>query len=609
MFLDRDGTLIEEAGYLDRLERLVFFPYSVDAVRLLNRAGFAVVVVTNQAGIARGIVKEAFVAEAHRHIADAARGRRRARSTASTTVRTIPRRSSSRTAVRCDCRKPQPGHAARARRPISTSTSRARSSSATAGTTSTAGQAVGARGVLVRTGLRRPRGSRAAAGRRAGGHRRQPDRAAVSWILRSSRDAHVGSRTDDAHAATRPSTSGRLLALIDGFARVRVVVVGDLIVDEFIYGEIARVSREAPVLILNYDSTEIVPGGAGNAAANVAALGGAASARRRRRARRRPARRLLDDAAAAGVDVRGVVRARRATGRRPRRASSPAASTRRSSRSCGSIARTRAAFDDADARARSSRELSAAARAAPTRCSSPTTAAASSRRRSSRGRRTRLAPDGRARAAGARRLALRAAAVPRHDRVHAERVRGRAAARRSGSARTRASSRGPGASCSTRTRGQAVLITRGSRGMALFERDRPTVHIPIVGSDQIADVTGAGDTVIATMTLALAAGAPFVEAARLANYAGGLVVMKRGTATVSADELRHGGRRRRDTERRSSTRGAARCDASSNALAARAGLTIAFANGCFDLLHVGHVRYLQARGRRSRSPRRRGQRR
>ena len=88
------------------------------------------------------------------------------------------------------------------------------------------------------------------------------------------------------------------------------------------------------------------------------------------------------------------------------------------------------------------------------------------------------------------------------------------------------------------TRAQAVLITRGGRGMALFERDRETVHIPIHGSDQIADVTGAGDTVIATMTLALATGASFEEAARLANYAGGLVVMKRGTATVSADELR-----------------------------------------------------------------------
>jgi rfaE bifunctional protein kinase chain/domain len=89
-----------------------------------------------------------------------------------------------------------------------------------------------------------------------------------------------------------------------------------------------------------------------------------------------------------------------------------------------------------------------------------------------------------------------------------------------------------------RTRMQAVLITRGSRGMALFETGRSTVHIPIFGSDEVADVTGAGDTVIATMTLAIAAGASFYEAARLANYAGGIVVMKRGTATVSPLELR-----------------------------------------------------------------------
>jgi bifunctional ADP-heptose synthase (sugar kinase/adenylyltransferase) len=75
--------------------------------------------------------------------------------------------------------------------------------------------------------------------------------------------------------------------------------------------------------------------------------------------------------------------------------------------------------------------------------------------------------------------------------------------------------------------------------MALFEAGRPTVHIPIVGSDQIADVTGAGDTVIATMTLALSAGASFEDAARLANHAGGIAVMKRGTATVGASELRY----------------------------------------------------------------------
>ena len=81
-------------------------------------------------------------------------------------------------------------------------------------------------------------------------------------------------------------------------------------------------------------------------------------------------------------------------------------------------------------------------------------------------------------------------------------------------------------------------MTRGSDGMSLFEAGERPRHIPVFGSDEVADVTGAGDTVIATFTLALAAGASAFEAAHLANIAGGLVVMKRGTATVSATELR-----------------------------------------------------------------------
>lgn len=87
---------------------------------------------------------------------------------------------------------------------------------------------------------------------------------------------------------------------------------------------------------------------------------------------------------------------------------------------------------------------------------------------------------------------------------------------------------------------EAMLITRGSRGMALFEKGKPEpLLIPVFGTDQVADVTGAGDTVIATFTLALAAGASYAEAAKIANYGGGIVVMKMGTATVSNDELRH----------------------------------------------------------------------
>jgi len=86
---------------------------------------------------------------------------------------------------------------------------------------------------------------------------------------------------------------------------------------------------------------------------------------------------------------------------------------------------------------------------------------------------------------------------------------------------------------------EAILITRGSRGMALFAREGAPLFLPVYGTDQVADVTGAGDTVIATFTLALAAGASYAEASKLANYGGGIVVMKMGTATVSNDELAH----------------------------------------------------------------------
>src|SRR4051794_1355147 len=68
VFLDRDGTLIEESGYLDRLDRLAIYPFAVDAVRLLNRAGFKVIVISNQSGIGRGLIRESFVVEAHAHI-------------------------------------------------------------------------------------------------------------------------------------------------------------------------------------------------------------------------------------------------------------------------------------------------------------------------------------------------------------------------------------------------------------------------------------------------------------------------------------------------------------------------------------------------------------
>jgi D-glycero-D-manno-heptose 1,7-bisphosphate phosphatase len=153
VFLDRDGTLIEEAGYLDRLERLVFFPYSTDAVRVLNRAGFAVVVITNQAGIARGIVREPFVAEAHQHIAEriAAGG---GHIDGFYYCPHHPDGIVEAFRVRCDCRKPAPGLLRHAAEELRLDLAR----SFVVGDRwhdVAAGRAAGARAVLVRTGLGR----------------------------------------------------------------------------------------------------------------------------------------------------------------------------------------------------------------------------------------------------------------------------------------------------------------------------------------------------------------------------------------------------------------------------------------------------------------------
>jgi len=325
---------------------------------------------------------------------------------------------------------------------------------------------------------------------------------------------------------------GRLLSLVDDFERARVVVFGDLIVDEFIYGELSRVSREAPVLILDYDSTEIVPGGAGNAASNVSALGGAATAVGAA-GRDDTGRRLLD-VMRRGVDVRSIVRP--AAYRTPTKTRILAGGVHSAKQQVVRIDRgTRPAFSDADRRAIESRLLAACVRADALLVSDygmglvtpAVVARARARLQPKKASRPPTLVDSRYALLGFRGMT---ACTPNESEVeHLLGVRIGENARILEKA---------GRELLARTRSQAVLVTRGSRGMAVFEPDQPTIHIPIFGSDQIADVTGAGDTVIATMTLALAAGATFVEAARLATYAGGLVVMKRGTATVSADELR-----------------------------------------------------------------------
>lgn len=150
VFLDRDGTLIEEAGYLERLDRLAFFPFAIDAVRLLNRAGFAVVVFTNQAGIARGIVSPAFVDEAHAHIA-ARLAEGGAQVDAFYHCPHHPEGIVAEYRAVCDCRKPKPGMIRRAAADLSLDLSR----SVTIGDRwqdVEAGLAAGTRGILVRTG-------------------------------------------------------------------------------------------------------------------------------------------------------------------------------------------------------------------------------------------------------------------------------------------------------------------------------------------------------------------------------------------------------------------------------------------------------------------------
>jgi D-glycero-D-manno-heptose 1,7-bisphosphate phosphatase len=150
VFLDRDGTLIEEVGYLDRLDRLALFPYSTEAVRLLNRAGFAVVVATNQSGIARGLVDASFVEQAHGAISERlARGG--ARVDAFYHCPHHPEGTVPPLRIECECRKPRPGMLRKAASDLGLDLSRSFAVGDRAHDIEAA-RAVGARGVLVRSG-------------------------------------------------------------------------------------------------------------------------------------------------------------------------------------------------------------------------------------------------------------------------------------------------------------------------------------------------------------------------------------------------------------------------------------------------------------------------
>jgi D-glycero-beta-D-manno-heptose-7-phosphate kinase len=324
----------------------------------------------------------------------------------------------------------------------------------------------------------------------------------------------------------------RLLALVDGFSSRRVLVVGDLIADEFIYGEVARVSREAPVLILKYDATEIVGGGAGNAANNVAALGG--RARLVGLVGTEPEARRLVSSFHPGVERTHVTRSR--DYRTPVKTRILAGGVHAARQQIVRIDRESGWPLDQTIGRTATRRLASALEGCDAVLLSDygsglvTPALAEAARRaaaaSSRRRPIPVLLDSRYRLLDYRGLTTCTPNESEVEQLLGIRIDENADAfERAGRTLLR------------RTAMHAVLITRGSKGMALFQPRQATVHVPIFGSDEVADVTGAGDTVIATFALALSAGASFYEATRLANYAGGLVVMKRGTATVSAAEL------------------------------------------------------------------------
>lgn len=321
----------------------------------------------------------------------------------------------------------------------------------------------------------------------------------------------------------------RLLRLIEGFDRVRVLAVVDLVADEYVYGQISRVSREAPVLILDYDATRLVPGGGANALNNLAALGA------------RPSavgivgpdaagKELVRQLRRAGVDVSGVRREPRfLTPTKTRILAGGAHSTKQ--QVVRIDRKTRVTVTEGLER---HLETAVSERLSETDVvmvsdydyGLVTPGFGNGLARRARSLRKRAVIDSR--------YALCSytgftSATPNEPEVEA------ALGVTIGHDETRLERSGRKLLSKLRT--EALLVTRGSDGMALFEPRRPTRRIPIFGSDEVADVTGAGDTVISAYALALGAGASFYEAALLANYAGGIVVMKRGTATASREEL------------------------------------------------------------------------
>ena len=324
------------------------------------------------------------------------------------------------------------------------------------------------------------------------------------------------------------SDTEQLLEIIDRFADTRVALYGDLVLDRFILGTPKRISREAPVIILRHESQRDVPGGGANALANLAALGASVSVIGAV-GDDEPGRALSEALAAAGVDTRRIVTV-------------PNYRTPTKVRILGggpsSLKHQVARYDIEDElpeeggwrtelREHLLEEMQSTAALAISDYGYGCIQPEDIRHRPETGpQEPWLCLDSRYRIGSFRGVD---GATPNLEELEANCGR-----RLTSDAEVAAAAEELRQALDARF----VLATRGNRGMTLIETDRDPVHIPVFGTDEVADVTGAGDTVLAVLTASLAAGATPLQAARLANIAAGLVVMKLGTATISADELR-----------------------------------------------------------------------
>jgi len=321
----------------------------------------------------------------------------------------------------------------------------------------------------------------------------------------------------------------RLKRIIESFPKVTVTVLADLVADEYVFGEISRVSREAPVLILRHRDRKILPGGGANAIYNLADLGvtvlpvGIVGDDE-------PGRLLLRAFRHKRIPVSGVLKDKSYPTVTKTRILAGFAHT--AGQQVVRVDREPAEGPNSHLR----RELVLAAREYGRASDAllvsdygygAATPALLNLIREKRGiDKAPIMLDSRHRMLEFTGIT---AATPNESEVET------ALGIRIGENWDRLLAAGEQVAGEMNL--ESLLITRGKDGMIVFPRRHKPVDIPIYGTDEVADVTGAGDTVVATFTAALASGATAEEAAHLANYAGGIVVMKRGTATVSQQEL------------------------------------------------------------------------